>query len=92
MLGPDIRLQRSPELIAAPLGDELAMMDPDNGTYFLLDEVAAVVWEQLSEPTDVRDVCAALQARFDVSPDQCEQDVLPFLQHLLDKGLVRDVA
>ena len=92
MLTAETRIRRSPELVAAPLGRELAMMDPDAGTYFLLDDVASAVWELLDDVTDARSVCASLQERFEVSPERCEQDVLPFLQHLVDRRLVHVLA
>ena len=89
MISRDAVLVRTGDLVSAPMGDELAMMDMETGTYFVLDEIAAAIWEQLEQPTRVSALCSALQSRYDVSASQCEADVLPFLQNLHAKRLVR---
>jgi hypothetical protein len=80
---------RTERHVSAPLGDVLTMMDIDAGMYYLLDDVAATVWAQLAQPTAVQDLVVALQRRYDVSADQCQSDVIPFLTQLHEKGLVR---
>jgi hypothetical protein len=89
MISPSAIVARTPEHVAAPLGEELAMMDVDAGRYYVLDDVAAFIWSRLSEPTRVAELVSDLGARYDVTPDRCEADVLPFLSQLHDKGLVR---
>ena len=92
MMTPDTLLERNPDMVTAPLGNELAMMDADTGMYFVLDEIAAFIWERLSEKTTLRSLLEALQQQYDVSPERCESDVLPFLLKLHAKQLVRIAA
>ncbi|MBV8517043.1 MAG: PqqD family protein [Acidobacteria bacterium] len=89
MISRDAVVVRTGDLVSAPMGDELAMMDMETGTYFVLDEIAAAIWEQLEQPTRVSALCSTLENRYDVSASQCEADVLPFLQSLHAKRLVR---
>lgn len=91
MITRDAIVERNSDLVTAPMGEELAMMDMDSGTYFVLDEVAAFLWEKLAEATSVSALLGAVQARYDVAPAQCEADVLPFLQRLHAKRLIRVV-
>ena len=79
---------RNDEHVSASLGEALAMMDIDAGTYYVLDDVAATVWSRLAEPTTVADLLAALQSSYDVEAERCEADVLPFLSQLRERGLV----
>ena len=65
------------------------MMDIDAGKYYLLDGVASTVWERLAEPTAVGDLVTGLCERYDVTPERCEADILPFLTQLHEKGLVQ---
>jgi predicted phage gp36 major capsid-like protein len=88
----DVPLCRSEDLVSAPLGREIAMLDIESGSYYILDDVAAFVWERLAAPATLAELCGALQTRFDVTPAQCEADLRPFLQALHEKGLVRIVA
>ena len=82
-------LRRSPEHVSAPLEESLVMMDIDAGKYYLLEGVAPLIWDRLAEPTPVADIVDDLCGRYDVTPERCEADVLPFLTQLHEKGLVQ---
>jgi hypothetical protein len=89
MLERTMVLRRTDDHVRAPLDEWLVMMDIDAGKYYLLDGVAAFVWERLAAPTAVSDLVAALCSRYDVTAARCEADVLPFLSQLHEKGLVQ---
>lgn len=91
MIDREAVLVRTNELVTAPMGRELAMMNIESGSYFILDEIAAFIWERLAEPTSAAALCASLTERYDVSGAQCEADILPFLHNLNGRGLVRIV-
>ena len=82
-------LRRTDDHVSAPLEDSLVMMDIDAGKYYLLDDVASLVWSRLAAPTSVQDLVAELCSRYEVSESRCEADILPFLTQLHEKGLVR---
>jgi hypothetical protein len=88
MIDRSATLRRTDDHVSASLEQSLVMMDIDAGKYYLLDEVASTVWTRLAEPTPVADLVADLCSRYDVTPERCEADVLPFLTQLHDKGLV----
>jgi hypothetical protein len=85
-------LVRTAEHVDAPLGDQVAMMDIGSGSYYVLDDIAAFIWARLERPAAVQSLLHELQARYDVAADRCAADVLPFLAHLHDKGLVHTVG
>jgi hypothetical protein len=82
-------VQRSDDLAVGAMGGELAMMSLHTGTYFVLDRVAARIWERMSNPVAIVDLVDELLELYDVAPNRCEADVLAFLQKLLARGLVR---
>jgi hypothetical protein len=84
-------LVRADRHVSAPIGEQVAMLDVDSGRYYLLDDIATFIWGRLTDPTQVKSLLSALQERYDVSPEQCDADVLRFLSDLHDKGLVRHV-
>jgi hypothetical protein len=84
----DSLIVRSSELVEASLGDEIIMMSIDQGKYYALNSVAVRLWERLKVPTPVAVLCAECLAEFEVSPEQCEADVLRFVQDLRDQGMV----
>jgi hypothetical protein len=84
----DTTVQRAGDFVTATVDDALVMMSLEKGAYYGLDDIGSQIWEMLDEPTRVDALCDALMARYDVSRAQCEEDVLAFLQDLLDEGMV----
>ncbi len=88
-MNPDTRIQRSETALSSPVADEMVMFDTAHGKYYGLNDIAVAIWKRLEEPVTVREVCDSLIAEFDVSPDQCREDVVAFLTRLKDKDLIR---
>lgn len=80
---------RHDEVVAAPLGDDLMMMSLSRGAYYSLNPVGAAVWQHIERPITVAALCAALLHEFEVSPAQCEAEVLTLLSEMEREGLVR---
>ncbi|PON11036.1 hypothetical protein C2W62_46930 [Candidatus Entotheonella serta] len=92
MSNPTISLQttlrRSGNLFAGPLGHETVMMDMTQGRYFELNTTATWLWNALESPQTISDLLDQLTEVFQVSADQCEQDIIAFIEGLLDRGWV----
>jgi hypothetical protein len=86
---PSTVVVRSADAIAAPLGEELAMMDVEAGKYYILDDIGNRIWSQLDAPRSVADLVDDLRARYDVTRKQCERDVVALLEAMHEKGLIR---
>ncbi len=78
-----------PEMVAAPMGDELVMFSLDRGMYYGLDDIASHIWQHLAEPISVTNLCSALLDEFDVDRETCENDTLDLLNWLYRQGLVK---
>ena len=81
-------VSRQPDLLEANVGDDVVLLSVEQGSYYALDPIAAEVWRRLETPATIDELCVALADQYDVSPEQCETDVLKFLgeldaQHLL---------
>jgi hypothetical protein len=88
----DTLLVRNDALVAAPMGEGVAMMDMDSGKYFVLHEVAAFIWERLATPSTPATLCDALTQQYHVTAERCHAEVMPFLQKAHDKGLIRNAG
>lgn len=67
------------------------MMNIESGTYYVLDEVGSYIWSCLSTPTSVTELLRALQEDYEVGPDRCEREVVPFLERISAKQLISPV-
>jgi hypothetical protein len=81
-------IARCGEPLTAAVDDDLIMFDAKRGEYFGLDRVGKRIWELLETPRSMRELCAALEAEFDVTSEACRADVGAFIEHARDAELV----
>jgi hypothetical protein len=75
--------------IVSDMDGEKVMLSVRNGKYYNLGEIGGKIWDSIGTPASVQQVVDGLLPEYDVEPDICEEQVITFLQHLLDEGLVR---
>lgn len=77
---------RQKDLVQAPNGDVLYMMNLKNGDYLYLNEVATQIWQRIKTPIVVAEVCRQLELVFAVPQEQCQSEVLAFLREIERRG------
>jgi hypothetical protein len=80
---------RRPGLNAVEMDGELVMMGHDQGEYYGLRDVAASIWQHLSEPRTADELCRLVAEEYAVTAEGCRDDVAAFLDELVGKELVR---
>ena len=75
-------------LMTADMNGSAVMMDIMTGKYYNLGEVGGRIWELLEEPMTLGALVQKLTAEYDVSAERCRSDMLPFLNTLLERGLL----
>ncbi len=83
-------LSRRMGLMTADMNGSAVMMDIMTGKYYNLGSVGGRIWELLEEPATVAQLVQKLTAEYDVSAEQCRADIAPFLQTLLERGLIEE--
>lgn len=87
-IGMDTVVVRNPDLPAAPVDDDLVILNATRGQYIGLDDIGREIWDGLATPTSVKDLCATLSRRFNASVDTIARDVTIFIRELADQGLI----
>jgi hypothetical protein len=87
-----MRVRRIDNVLDTEIDDETVMMDIDQGSYFGLNQTGTRIWALLAAPIAIGDVCDQLTEEFDVPREQCEQQVVGFLESMLARGLVQVVT
>ena len=82
---------QSREPVAVDMDDTVVMMSLERGKYYGLDKVGSRIWELLSEPRSVAELCATLESEFEVEAQTCARDVREFLTELAGEKLIRIV-
>lgn len=80
---------RSPDQVSGDLDGKAVLLSIENGEYYSMNEVGTRVWALLEQPIRVATLIERLQDEFDVSREQCEREVLEFLEHLRQDRLLR---
>lgn len=91
-LQDDTIICRNEALLSNNLGDDVVMMDIEEGAYYGLEGVAARIWQLTENPVSVGSVCEVLIGEYDVSKEQCRQEVDKFLNDLLNQKIVQKAA
>ena len=91
-LKPQMRVRRIGDVLEADIDDETVVMDIDQGRYFGLNETGTRIWDLLSEPLVIGDLCDQLTAQFGVPRELCEQQVIDFLGSMMSRGLIQVVT
>lgn len=88
-LTPQTRVRQHPDQIAAEADGEVLMMNVESGHYYGLNAVASFIWQQLEKPLTIAELCAAIQAEFEIDEERCLADTLAFVNDMLEDGLAR---
>lgn len=89
MIKTESYIKRNKEVFASEIDDEVVMMNVDTGKYYGMDTVGSRIWELIAEEIQVKEVINKLMEEYDVGEEQCEKDVLEFLNELYENKLVQ---
>ncbi len=81
--------QQSPGFVSARVGDEIAVLDLEKGSYLGFNPTAAAIWRLLEAPRTINQLCAELETEFSVEPDRCRDEISSLLNRLIEAGLIR---
>ena len=87
----DSTIARNDEIIFSDMDDEMVMMSIDKGEYYGVNPVGRRIWELLASPGPVAGICDTLCREYNVTEEQCNREVLDFLNHLLEKEVIKIV-
>jgi len=81
-------ISKNPQIISSKMDDEVVMMSVEKGNYYGLNRVGSEIWEKLTEPLTVGSLCDKLMQEFNVEKEQCEREVITYLEKLVSEGLI----
>lgn len=85
---PDTLIRRSESILSSELENEIVMMDIQEGNYYGLEEPGTRIWELAENPVTVRDVCNSLQQEYEIEAEQCQREVIAFVEELQSRKVV----
>jgi len=80
--------QHAPDKLSTNLDGEVVMMDLHSGTYSSFNPVGSLIWNSLQQENQFSALLTAILDQFDVDEERATQELVVFLDMLLEKGLI----
>lgn len=74
--------------IISNMDGELVMLSIEKGNYYNLGVLGGEIWSLIEKPIKISDLLDKLISQYDVSQQECEEEVLSFLSDLYNEGLI----
>lgn len=87
-LSLESRVKQNAAVLSAEVGEAIVLLHAERNAYYDTESVGARVWQELSQPVTVADVCKKLVEEFEVDAATCQSDVMAFLEDALNEGII----
>ncbi|MBD8071111.1 lasso peptide biosynthesis PqqD family chaperone [Bacillus sp. PS06] len=74
--------------IVCDMNGEKVMLSIENGKYYNFGKVGGDIWVYINSVRTVSDITQFLQDDYEIDQEQCEQQVLNFIESLYKENLV----
>jgi hypothetical protein len=81
-------LRRAKDAISTELDGETVILNIGTGIYSGLDQVGTTIWNTLEQPATFLTLKEQILADYEVSEQQCVNDLCSFLNELLNNNLI----
>ena len=87
-LSLDVRLRRKDGILAQEAQGQTVLLRLEDGGYYALDDVGAMIWDLCDGEHALCDIVAAMCAEFDAPEETVTADVLEFIADLQREQLL----
>ncbi|SDM77369.1 lasso peptide biosynthesis PqqD family chaperone [Bacillus sp. OK048] len=88
-LSMETTIVQSPGNIISDMDGETVMISIDNGKYYNLGTIGGHIWKSIKIPITINKLISKLTSEFDVEISECQQEVIPFLEQLLNENIIK---
>jgi hypothetical protein len=67
---------------------EKVMLSIKSGKYYNLGRIGGEIWELIEKEVTIKNLITTLQSNYNVDQSECEEQVISFLELLLEEGLI----
>jgi hypothetical protein len=84
-----MKIQLPKEVVWTKLGEEVAILNSQTGTYFGLDPVGARIWCLMAEGMSIDKVVSTLLSEYGVEEERLRNDLDELIEQLVARALVK---
>lgn len=78
----------SNDQVSSTVDGEEVILSLDSGTYFRLAGVGTRIWKIIQTPTKTKEIYSTICDEYDISSEQCREDIQQFLSKLDEENLI----
>ncbi len=82
------KYSRNQQVIDGELDNNQVMMHLEKGKYFGLNPIGKRIWDLIEQPKSFKELTIALLSEFDVTEEQCSQEVRNFLGKAVECDII----
>lgn len=87
----DVLYQRDAAALEVSVGPQTVICSAESGKFCDVNAVGHTIWKLLEQPRSIHGIVSALRGRYNVDEATCQRDTVPFLDTLLQAGLIARV-
>lgn len=78
------------QLNVTDLSGEKVMIDFETGKYYMVKGTGNDIWDMIQEGITVQEIVDKLTTEYDVSPEECLNEVMNFLEDLKKNDIITE--
>ncbi|MFE4036189.1 lasso peptide biosynthesis PqqD family chaperone [Priestia sp. YIM B13489] len=78
--------------IVSDMGNEKVMLNIENGKYYNLGKSGGDIWGLIDKPVLVSELVDNIMAKYDVTKEKCQEEVISFLESMYEERLVKVIT
>lgn len=82
------RFEATKEHLYSEIKGEGVILSLKNGKYYGVNPVGASIWQAIQSPATLQEIQTAVTREYDVDQETCRQEVLTFLEQMVNEELV----
>ncbi|MBE0650714.1 MAG: lasso peptide biosynthesis PqqD family chaperone [Bacteroidales bacterium] len=82
------KYSRNQQIIDGELDNNQVMLNIEKGKYFGLNPVGKRIWDLIEQPKSFPEITETLLTEFDVTKEQCEEEVRAFLDKAVQNEII----
>jgi hypothetical protein len=81
-------VRNNDRFLSSMLGNEIVMMDTQNGAYIGLNDVSSSIWNYLENELTAEELIVRLLDDYNVERTECELQTMECLQKMEEQGII----
>lgn len=81
----------NPEISVKKIADEIFMYNRQQSLIHSFNETGALILESIQEQKNIEQICQKVVSQYEIDPHEAQEDILQFLEALLQQNIIQNV-